>query len=673
MSATVSDTEQVALLMSQILTNYTQMMVNFFDMFYNPEPMDLTLEMYDDEGNINTYTVPNRAKDREYILNGNGNPEGQLEAVMGSIYQDLNQGMLYIKTDDSLDTGWKEFISRKELDKFIRKGYGDPEGVRSGELGELYLDMSTASLFIKTTQSGNTGWSEFLRNDDNIYVKISAFQTVTNKTMDAENNNFINFTKANFKPEAIIDILSVPFAVNRGSMDATGHQNYLYYPLNELNNGCTIDGSLIRGGRNAYFIKDQTANFQLFSDWEMRITYTYAGGGQTPTIIGHALGASEYAMPRLFLENSVLKFQASSNGTSWDIANDLTMLNMISGVTYNLKVIYNENTGYFIYNGSNLIYSNNNTAKIKGREGLMLLNDGSDISNCYSLGSINFNTLRFFANGITIVDGSDFDKIQTRSGIGYDNLIISNASGTTVLVDSIKTLPVTSLANGTYNVFFDIETQELYAMNNKVHAGLVPPLEVQVGDIFIRQVTPMEVYQQTSQGPIQFNDIWLGNFVKENGNIKTVTPLLFNYNTMHVDSVTAIKEVRRSEYATDFRVPTEKAVATAIENYNDSGVIKLGNASGVTSLTKDKMHTATFVGNGSIKLPDAAELEADTHYNCSIIFNYISGVSVTQASNVVWSYSIAPILQSTTALYRITYETINKGESWYGYWTQIGT
>lgn len=99
-------------------------------------------------------------------------------------------------------------------------------------------------------------------------------------------------------------------------------------------------------------------------------------------------------------------------------------------------------------------------------------------------------------------------------------------------------------------------------------------------------------------------------------------------------------------------------------------VIALGTIStGTTTLTADKFHTVTFSGAATIALPTG--LTSGVHYNCSLLIIMSSVVTITQPT-VTWAYGVTPSLTSTTKKYRITYETINGGTTWYGYWTQLG-
>ena len=159
MAIDVTSFEQIAPILSQLATNYSNIFFDYFNLFYNPTEMDVTIEYYDTEGVLRTITIPNRAKDRRYILNGNGNPEGTVSGAKGSIYQDLTNGILYIKQSAEDQTGWVQLVSSEELSKFLTQGNGNPEGEIAAPKGTLYVNLNTAALYIKTTEVGNVGWT----------------------------------------------------------------------------------------------------------------------------------------------------------------------------------------------------------------------------------------------------------------------------------------------------------------------------------------------------------------------------------------------------------------------------------------------------------------------------------------------------------------------------------
>ena len=155
---TVPTYEQIAVLLSRLATDYSAIASIFEKVFYDTTPQDVTFKMFDESGNLVEYTIPNRAKDRALILNGSGVPEGNVEASVGAIYQDTNDGNMYIKETPDGNEGWSLIVDKSYLDNFIVRGSGVPEGNVVASRGTLYLDTEASSLYIKTTMTGNTGW-----------------------------------------------------------------------------------------------------------------------------------------------------------------------------------------------------------------------------------------------------------------------------------------------------------------------------------------------------------------------------------------------------------------------------------------------------------------------------------------------------------------------------------
>lgn len=165
---TVPTFAQIEEMLTKLATNYSNLAITYYDVFYNPTPMDVTLQMFDDSGVPHDYTIPNRAKDKANILSGEGSPQGNVEATKGAIYQDLLNGSLYIKLTQEGTIGWTEFVTNEELQNIIIEGNGSPEGVFIAGKGSLYIDKVSAGLYIKTTESGNQGWTLISANTENL-------------------------------------------------------------------------------------------------------------------------------------------------------------------------------------------------------------------------------------------------------------------------------------------------------------------------------------------------------------------------------------------------------------------------------------------------------------------------------------------------------------------------
>lgn len=202
MAIEVTTFEQIATILSQLATNYSNIFTQYYNLFYNPVPMDVNIQVYDDAGNLQNITIPNRAKDRTYVLNGNGSPEGTLSAPLGSIYQDLLSGNVYVKRFDvSSSSGWFRIVDSAKLEEYIIQGFGSPEGLVSSVKGTIFIDKENALLYIKNTSTGNSGW-KLLSPDTSVLADID----LDNLTEKGE-GHFANpsLTNLSLEGQALID------------------------------------------------------------------------------------------------------------------------------------------------------------------------------------------------------------------------------------------------------------------------------------------------------------------------------------------------------------------------------------------------------------------------------------------------------------------------------------
>jgi len=188
--AVTPDMNKVAVVMSQLQHNYSQLAQNWFNIFYNPEPQDVIITFFDELGNYETYTVPNRAKDFNNIKNGSGSPEGAIKGGKGTIYQDLTNGDAYLKKAGDDKIGWVKIITQTEIEHLVRKGDGDPNGNVVGEKGDLYVDRATGNLYIKTTDTGNQGWVPAISTDYATHAEVTS--AVATSAATKANKDFSN-------------------------------------------------------------------------------------------------------------------------------------------------------------------------------------------------------------------------------------------------------------------------------------------------------------------------------------------------------------------------------------------------------------------------------------------------------------------------------------------------
>lgn len=198
---TVPTYEQIVVILSRLATNYSNLIHVFYDVFYNPEAMDVTLKMYDENGDLQSYIIPNRAKDMQNLKNGEGNPEGYITASTGTLYQDLENAELFIKETPQGNEGWAQIATEDYLDKIFIRGSGSPEGYVSAPKGVLYIDTNEASLYIKATVTGTTGW-----------VLLA---------LDVDVNTFANTSLSNLSPEGL-EVLNQRANVDLSNLSSDG-------------------------------------------------------------------------------------------------------------------------------------------------------------------------------------------------------------------------------------------------------------------------------------------------------------------------------------------------------------------------------------------------------------------------------------------------------------------
>lgn len=164
---------------SRLQLNYTSLVKQFYDIFFNPTPMYVTITFVDKDGEEVEVTIPNRAKDQKYVTNGEGSPIlNPVASDVGTIYQDVVNGEVYIKYGEGANE-WTLLISKNTLNSIIRQVQGSPEGSEVASLGTICVDTQNGWLYMKRTSTGNTGW---VRIDSYATSKITEVFTFTKET-----------------------------------------------------------------------------------------------------------------------------------------------------------------------------------------------------------------------------------------------------------------------------------------------------------------------------------------------------------------------------------------------------------------------------------------------------------------------------------------------------------
>lgn len=114
------DTNVIIENLTQLLTNTVNMTSVFYDIFLNPEEMDVELQQYNAEGELVTISIPNRAKDRNISLVGEGSPEGVVKANVGTCYVDELNEAVYFKAIGTDNSGWVLVLTEEGVNTYLR-------------------------------------------------------------------------------------------------------------------------------------------------------------------------------------------------------------------------------------------------------------------------------------------------------------------------------------------------------------------------------------------------------------------------------------------------------------------------------------------------------------------------------------------------------------------------
>ena len=117
----MADIDVVAENLVELLTNSVNMTDVFYDLFINPEPMEITLYQYNTENELVPVVVPNRAMDRKIALVGtvppmNSDDPQVVEAPVGVCYINTTDDAVYFRVNDTGSTQWVQVVSSEDID-----------------------------------------------------------------------------------------------------------------------------------------------------------------------------------------------------------------------------------------------------------------------------------------------------------------------------------------------------------------------------------------------------------------------------------------------------------------------------------------------------------------------------------------------------------------------------
>lgn len=204
-------------------------------------------------------------------------------------------------------------------------------------------------------------------------------QTLSDSVQDIEKSKFIDAT-----------IMGTP-TINNGQVSNFSSQSYLILPF-------------------AFDPKDRA--------FEINMAFTT---GSNVTSNQNLLGGN-YCIA-LLLEGGVLKFRASNNGTSWNVADITTTLTVQPNTNYFVRVAFNKLNYTISYstNGEDYTQIGRLVSTLYPRHGQVFIGVGNNQFNPF-LGIINLNKTNIKLNNSVIWQGMDDIGILTRADISLSNL-----------------------------------------------------------------------------------------------------------------------------------------------------------------------------------------------------------------------------------------------------------
>lgn len=155
--------EDLTNVVSQLYYNLNKLDALYYDMFINPIPMTLELERYDENGQLTTVTLNNRAKDRMMTLSGAGSPNGVVSAITGTLYVDTASLTLYYKSTGSDAFGWVEIWSATNFKQNLQYLPVDGNG---GQLTNLNADnIASGVLSVINGGSGSNNLTGLIKGN----------------------------------------------------------------------------------------------------------------------------------------------------------------------------------------------------------------------------------------------------------------------------------------------------------------------------------------------------------------------------------------------------------------------------------------------------------------------------------------------------------------------------
>lgn len=428
--ADITLTELVDLL-SELFTNINNLDKTYYDMFYNTTPMDITLERYDENGVLQTYSIPNRAKDGNNVITGIGDPEGQVVAPTGRTYIDTDTANFYYKVqDDNIppnSSGWQLVFTASNIgDTFqTRDEKGQPNGYASlGDDGRVVPEQLPPSslTFIETATTVIIG------------LQLTTLLTITssNPNLVIENNFDDTYDVVGVITRVLTENTETTYGYNTDLVTATGNLN-----LNENTGEVT-------GFSDTNYLSTEIQNLEMYMTTSSSITTdeTLFTVGSTPVIINSPETTLTVtpSRPELVIENNYEGQKPIGTETeTLDYRDVLVINNDACTIVGNLDTSNIVVSGFTVQNyisptirwdsPDTLVFSFTTGTDIQTGQALI----GSNMSVAIKDGYLGYNTITDseFSQVVAITPETKYYIKSTYDSTNYTNIVHYSTDGST--------------------------------------------------------------------------------------------------------------------------------------------------------------------------------------------------------------------------------------------------
>lgn len=488
--------------LTELLQNTVNMTSVFYDLFINPVPMDVELKQWDNEGNIVTISIPNRAKDNQRATVGTVDPEGNVVAPVGSLYVNSTNNTVYVKSSGNDNTGWDIVTTETGIETYVNDYLNDLNLVTEGglidylttngyttepEVENLIMTLTPASPVTVLVQEGNITLEDnknyVLTLDGSIssvtltpasvsdVTKIHRIlvqlklvgETTYSGTINVGTTYYVNKIKPDFSRLGIYNVY-YEYDNNQGvwvcstEYKAPG-DNMSVVDLYDYIKGLSITPNLNIIGTDLSISNGYVSNYSE-NDY-MQFPFIFNFSGSTWTLKMNFITGSDVTTQQNILNSYYgiafaiasghFVLSISSNGSSWDIGSSTGTYTVLPETSYFVEIAWDGSDYTLSYSIDDTNYTDDITITSSTAHNATTEYVGASpnlfgAGTAYPVtGTLNFNDWELIVNNSTVWVGMSSPELDGKADTDLGNI---TSAGATVIRNNA--LPSQTSNNGKY-------------------------------------------------------------------------------------------------------------------------------------------------------------------------------------------------------------------------------